>query len=114
MRAHGLRDFPDPIAGHAMQFNFGPGLNPASPAFKAAQTACQNLIPRPSGGGAGTSASDKAAALKQAHCMRSRGVPNYPDPTYHNGRPTVEPLSNYGIDTQSPAFQSAAKACREE
>jgi len=46
--------------------------------------------------------------------MGARGVPNYPDPTYQNGRATQEPLSSYGIDTQSPAFLSAAKACGGE
>ena len=28
------------------------------------------------------SASQKAAAVKLAQCMRKHGVPNYPDPTY--------------------------------
>lgn len=114
MRAHGLTDFPDPIAGHAMQFNLPTGLNPASPAFQAAGKACHNVIPRPAGGGGGVSASENAEALEHARCMRSGGVPNYPDPTYHGGRPTVEPLSNYGVDTESPAFLSAAKRCGGE
>lgn len=114
MRAHGLKDFPDPLPGHNMQFNLASGLNPASPAFQAARVACRNLVPAPTAGGGGTSAGDKAAALEHAQCMRSHGVPNYPDPTYHNGRPTVEPLSNGGIDTESPAFLSAAKTCGGE
>ncbi len=114
MRPHGLKDFPDPIAGHAKQFNVGPGLNPASPAFQAAGKACRNVIPRPAGGGGGVSASESAMALEHARCMRSKGVPNYPDPTYHGGRRTVEPLSNYGVDTESPAFLSAAKKCGGE
>jgi hypothetical protein len=114
MRTHGLRDFPDPIAGQAMQFNLVPGLNPASPAFQAARRACQNVVPQPSGAGPGVSKSDRAAALEHADCMRSHGIPAYPDPTYKNGRPTVEPVSNYWIATQSPAFLSAAKNCGGE
>jgi hypothetical protein len=46
--------------------------------------------------------------------MRSDDAPNYPDPTYEDGRPTVEPLSNYGIDTESLALLKAAKVCRGE
>ena len=44
MRAHGLPNFPDPVfnAGR-VGFRAGPGtgLDPSSPAFKAAQGACQ-------------------------------------------------------------------------
>jgi hypothetical protein len=114
MRAHGVANFPDPTPGHLMQFNLASGLNPASPAFRSAHKACQSLIPHPTVGGGGTSASENAVALQHAQCMRSQGVPNYPDPTYKDGRPTVEPLSNYGVNTESPAFLSAAKTCGGE
>lgn len=40
MRAHGL-NFPDPtFSGGNRQLNLGPGLNPDSPAVKAAAKAC--------------------------------------------------------------------------
>jgi hypothetical protein len=45
MRAHGISNFPDPGTGGGVQINAAPGMNPASPAFGAAQKAC--------GGGAG-------------------------------------------------------------
>lgn len=115
MRSHGISGFPDPIAGHGLQFNLSPGLNPRAPAFVAAQKACQNVaFAAHPGGGGGASAGQQAAALAHAQCMRSHGVPSYPDPTYKGGRPAVYPLSNYGIDEQSPAFLSAAKACGGE
>lgn len=47
MRAHGLPNFPDPqFSGGkvSMQIGSGTGLDPNSPAFKAAQRACQPLI----------------------------------------------------------------------
>lgn len=45
-------------------------------------------------------------ALKEAQCMRSRGVSNFPDPS--PGGPSVIP--NW-INPQAPAFQTAEKAC---
>jgi hypothetical protein len=46
-----------------------------------------------------------------AACMRKHGLTNYPDPTIKNGREAVVPLTTYGIDTNSPAYIDAAKAC---
>jgi hypothetical protein len=50
MRAHGIADFPDPTftGGNAlMRLRGGPGsdLNPNSPRFQAAQTACRAKLP---------------------------------------------------------------------
>ncbi len=51
MRSHGLPDFPDPTfptgGGAEMKVGGGPGsdLNPQSPRFQAAQTACQGNLP---------------------------------------------------------------------
>jgi hypothetical protein len=54
MRAHGV-DFPDPkFSGDGARVSIGgPGstFNPRSPAFQAAQKACQSLMPGPKGGG---------------------------------------------------------------
>ncbi len=46
--------------------------------------------------------------LKFANCMRSHGVPNFPDPG-PSGLLEIGPGS--GINPQSPAFQSAQQAC---
>jgi hypothetical protein len=48
-----------------------------------------------------------AKRLKFARCMRSHGVPNYPDPNPAN--PNVVHL--LGIDPSSPQFQNAQKTC---
>jgi hypothetical protein len=50
MRKHGVRDFPDPnfSSGHGViQIKGGPGsdLNPSSPTFQAAMTACRADLP---------------------------------------------------------------------
>jgi hypothetical protein len=59
-------------------------------------------------GSSGTSRSVASGdpAVKEAECMRSHGVPNFPDPS--PGGPSVVP--NW-INTQAPAFQFAQKAC---
>lgn len=53
---------------------------------------------------AGTGSGD-ALALKFANCMRSHGVPNFPDP----GTPVGGQGS--GINTHAPAFRSAGHTC---
>lgn len=55
MRAHGIKDFPDPnfSGGHgSLQLKGGPGsdLNPTSPSFQRAQNACKGDLPGGKGG----------------------------------------------------------------
>jgi hypothetical protein len=112
MRAHGLPNFPDPIAGGGLQFSLPSGMTPQSRAFAAAQAVCNYLVPAPPGGSGGPSPGQRAADLRFAHCMRSHGVPNYPDPAYSDGQQLVKPLQLYGINPGSPAFVDGSKACK--
>ena len=48
-----------------------------------------------------------SVGLKLANCMRAHGVPNFPDPS---GAGSGFNLGS-GINPQSPAFQSARRAC---
>jgi hypothetical protein len=54
-------------------------------------------------------ATANAAALKYATCMRSLGVPDFPDP---DGQGVIQLNSSTGIDESSPAFQKAEAACK--
>lgn len=54
-----------------------------------------------------------AQALAYSKCMRSHGVPNYPDPTRTNGGVQSGVGPNSGIDTNSPQFQAASQACQK-
>jgi hypothetical protein len=49
-----------------------------------------------------------SGALAFANCMRTHGVPSFPDPSGGGGG--ID-LSASGINPQSPAFKSARKAC---
>jgi hypothetical protein len=121
MRAHGVPKFPDPT-GRRIQIGPSTGVNPASPAFQAAQKACGGLGKGGPGGGTPTEA-DKLAMLNVSKCMRAHGLPNFPDPTTHPptpgsnganvviGRNGVFLALGPGINPRSPAFQHAASVC---
>jgi hypothetical protein len=114
MRQHGVKDFPDPQRGSgggvSLQIKGGPGgdLNPTSSVFQAAQQACQSLMPQ---GGPGGAKVDPTKIEPWAACMRSHGLPNFPDPTTQNGALKLD-MSGTGVNPGSPAFQNAMKACR--
>lgn len=105
MRAHGISNFPDP-GPNGINLS---GVDTQSPAFQSAHEACAPLQPPGAGQGSPASESDRLAAIANANCMRSHGVPNFRDPTFlPNGGNTV---SLNGIDTESPAFKRATAAC---
>ena len=67
---------------------------------------------KPAADGSAPGGSGKGAKLAQdelafARCMRSHGVPNYPDPG-----PSGFDVQAAGIDKNSPAVQAAVKTCR--
>jgi len=114
MRAHGVPNFPDPSPQGDIQIGPGSGIDPRSAKFQAAQKACRAQLPN---GGQPTPqqlAKAQHQALAFSQCMRSHGVPAFPDPTFSGGRITMKltaPGSGGGLDPQSPAFQAAQKAC---
>jgi hypothetical protein len=123
MRANGVTNFPDPGGGGGIQLSASSGINPFSPAFKAAQSHCRKLLP---GGGPPTgppSAQAERQALEVSECMRKHGVSGFPDPTLKapSSPAGYTAIQDDGgvilaipstINVQSPAFQQAAKACQ--
>jgi hypothetical protein len=109
MRSHGIHDFPDPSSaggGVGIELHGGPGsdLNRDNPTFMAAEQACRAL--QPGGGQAPTPSAQKIAAeVKWARCMRSHGLPSFPDP---NGQGAFD---RNKFDENAPAFQTASNAC---
>ena len=110
MRSHAVSDFPDPTAspggGVAFQINGGPGsdLDHNNPTFQAADQACRSLLP---GGEQAPplSAQKIAAEVKWARCMRSHGLPSFPDPNAQGA------FDSSRFNDSSPAFQTASTAC---
>lgn len=123
MRSHGVPNFPDPPAGGGgVQLSAGSGINPQSPAFQAAQNACQKLLPLGGPARGGGSEARKLRLLRLAQCMRSHGISTFPDPT--SSAPSAPPagggiafggggsfLSVPQTLIQSPRFKQAASAC---
>lgn len=109
MRSRGVPNFPDPGSNGRSDLS---GVDPGSPQFQAATSACKSLLPGgragySTQGGSTISPQQQTQLLRYARCMRSHGVPNFPDPT---GRG----LSlGQGIDPRSPQFQSAMQACHQ-
>jgi hypothetical protein len=130
MRSNGVPNFPDPQPGGGFLFHAGAGADPTSPAFEAARTKCEKLIPL--GGlapGSTTHPSRQwlAQMVKAAQCMRRHGISGFPDPRTSVPSNPFPPGSGGGVisdiegvifvfpDTlgmQSPAFVHAATACK--
>jgi hypothetical protein len=83
IRAHGVRDFPDP--NEKNQFEYGVSVTPT--VWKQATTACKDLQPPGTLSGKRTP-KQQSAALRFAQCIRDNGVKDFPDPV--NGEPLVD------------------------
>jgi hypothetical protein len=83
IRAHGVRDFPDPDAKN--DFQYGVSVSPA--VWKRATTACKALQPPGTLSGRRTP-KQQSASLRFAQCVRDHGVKDFPDPV--NGDPLID------------------------
>jgi len=114
MRSHGVPNFPDPSAGGQINVDFAyggkdgspasAGIDRMSPQYISADQTCRHLLP----GGVPTPTQNQQALAKElkfARCMRSHGVPNFPDPT------NAGVVHLIGVDQSSPRYQSAGKTC---
>jgi hypothetical protein len=118
MRSHGVPDFPDPQQhGHGISLTIhnqpGSDLDPKAPQFQAAQRSCRAYAPAPPSGGA-PNPHLQQQALAFSQCMRSHGVPNFPDPKVSGNAVQLGGPGKQGIDPSSPRFQAAQKACQSK
>lgn len=113
MRSHGLPNFPDPVqesgGGVSLSLKKGSGLDPGSQPFKAAETACRKLAPE-RGNGKPMPAAEQQKFLRYSQCMRTHGVPQFPDPKFSGGG--VQLRMPPGLGPDSPSIKSAEQACR--
>jgi len=121
MHSHGIKSFPDPTSGpggSGLSLETSPGSGTiiadgvmfSGPAFQAAAKACAKLLPGGGGPPPPPTAQEKQQALDFARCMRTHGVPGFPDPTFGSGGAGNGP-PRAAINRNSPAFQHAVNAC---
>jgi hypothetical protein len=125
MRSHGLPNFPDPSGSGALPKTSPQRLGVSSSRFQAAQRACQHLLPSTvnnssveqcEAAGICSRAETQLmlnAGLRFAGCMRSHGVPKWPDPTSDSqGRVAFAiSVSKDGFDPHSPRIEAKANDC---
>jgi hypothetical protein len=112
VRRNGVSDFPDPSASGNFTIDGivnGSSLDPNTPAFKQAISACKDLEPA---GFMGSTRSPQQmqAALEFAQCIRANGVPDFPDPA--NGQPLVD--TNRIPSVAEPGGRSMLKAAMQK
>jgi hypothetical protein len=109
MRSHGVPNYPDPTTSGLVKESLQQ-LGVTSSRFQSASRDCNHLLPN---GGSGPNAAQvqqvRALALSFSQCVRSHGVPNFPDPG-SDGR--IPDPAIGGINQGSPKFQAANQACR--
>jgi hypothetical protein len=119
MRKHGVPNFPDPDSKGRIRITSGLGRNGQktgvdvnSPQFKKAQQACQKLQPNGGRPNAQQQAREQQAMLKFSRCMRSHGVPKFPDPKFTPNGGSQMTIGKE-VDPNSPQFKAAQKACQK-
>jgi hypothetical protein len=128
MRSHGVPNFPDPDSSGQLPKGDAQRFGVSSSQLQSGRQACQNLLPKNSQAINANSiqqcmlAGDCPRALVQqvlteernfAGCMRSHGVPHWPDPTIDSqGRPVfVVSISKDGFDPYSAQIWAKGNEC---
>ena len=123
MRSHGVPNYPDPDSGGQLPKTGAQLLGVSASQYQAAQQACRHMLPA---GGSFQQQEHQCmqnsdcppalvqqmmtADLKLARCMRSHGVPNFPDPTNGGSGGPVFNITKAGIsDAASHAQHFIAK-----
>ncbi|HEY4452423.1 MAG TPA: hypothetical protein VGN13_12615 [Solirubrobacteraceae bacterium] len=118
MRSHGVPEFPEPSEGRLLIRKGGAnvrrsGVDPRSAQFQAARNLCGKLLPNGGVPSPAQQAEAQEAALKFSRCIRTHGVPNFPDPTFSANTVQLKGVGGPGgADLNSPQFKAAQKACQ--
>lgn len=116
MRTHGVPAWPDPVGNGGFITTNVPGIGhhgqPDSPQIQAAEKACESLDPAES-----LSPQQQQQALnnllKYSACMRSHGIPDFPDPVVGSDGSITLSIKGSALSTlRSPLGQAAQRACK--
>jgi hypothetical protein len=112
IRSHGVPNFPDPVVTPSGGYGYRTaGINPGSAAFQGALQACKALPSPWHSTGQQLSPAEQQSWLSWAACIRTHGVPNFPDPTFPGGGAVQ--ISGAGASSSQP-LQSAMDACKSQ
>jgi hypothetical protein len=128
MRSTGVSNYPDPNSSSKLPKGNAQAFGVSASQYQAAEQRCGHLLP--SGGSASLTqclmTGDCPRAVVQpaleegrrfAQCMRSHGVPSWPDPSVDSlGRPSFQ-VTTAGISidaTRSPQMLSKMGDCQRE
>jgi len=114
MRAHGVAVSVGSNGGFSVSGSSSDGSSGASQkAFDSAQDACRHLLPNGGQPNQAQRAAHQAQALQQAlkytQCMRSHGVPDFPDPKA-SGTINISTSGHRGSNVSGPLARASA-AC---
>jgi hypothetical protein len=108
MRSHGVSDFPDPTVGSNGLPSWS-GVSNLAPAYEAAHQVCKHDLPDIGPHTSAENTTAARAALRYATCMRSNGLPNFPDP---DSQGVIQVSAVGTLEPSSPQFEKAETACR--
>ena len=127
MRSHGVPGYPDPDSSGQLPKTDAQFLGVSSSQYQAAQQSCRHLLPT-----GGPLQQQEAQCMqnndctpamvqqmltadrKLAGCMRSHGVPNFPDPASGGSGGPYFPISTAGISeaaSRTPRFEATLNQC---
>lgn len=113
LRTHGVPDYPDPNAAGQEPSTPNPKQLISTPQGQAAVGACGYWSDRIHGDVAAQNQATLAEYVRFAQCMRSHGLPDFPDPVNSEGRVEfVLSASQDGFDPHSPQVLAQARACQ--
>jgi hypothetical protein len=111
MRSNGVSQYPDPTSRELQKVTAQQlGVSPSQ--FETAQTACEHLLPNSGHSGqTGTATEAQLNGMRRfSQCMRSHGVPNWPDPSVNSqGTASFNLQGIPGLD--SPQVTTAQHDC---
>jgi len=120
MRYQGIPNFPDPGSSGSIPKETAQQLGVSNSRFQSAERACQSLYPTSSlehcSETGVCSPADRQELLNRmrefAECVRSHGVPDFPDPgTGPDGVPYFNLLHLHGVDPRSHTFEDKMRGC---
>lgn len=131
MRSRGVPNFPDPASDGQVPKAIAQQLGVSNSQLQAAETACKHVYPT-NGESGGVLTKDTISRCEEtgdcpqalvqqamtalrayARCMRSHGVPNWPDPTIDSeGRPGVNLVAVPGTDWNSARISNIMQECQ--